>query len=173
MPDEDIEAIAEIVLRGEDDYVLPEELVTEPVEPVAQPPEKNLAAQIAEMGMGQRLKLALRGNREARTILMRDPNRMVQRFLIQNPRLTDDEVIMMAKNRNFDREILGRIGSRKEWARNYQVRLALVTNPKTPLNVAISFVSTLLERDVRLLAKNKNIPAAVTGKAKRLMSERG
>ena len=173
MPEEDIEAIAEVVLRGEDDYVLPEELVEEPVEPVAQPPDRNLAAQIREMGVGQRLKLALRGNREARQILMRDTNRIIQRFLIQNPRLTDDEVIMIAKNRNFDREILARIGSKKEWARNYQVRLALVTNPKTPLNVAIGFVSTLLERDIRLLAKNKNIPAAVTGKAKRLIQERG
>lgn len=168
MPDQDIEVIAERVLRGEDGYPVPEELLQEPSEP----PAKNLAAQIADMGIGQRLKLALHGNRETRAILMRDPNTIVQRFLIQNPRLTDEEVIMMARNRNLNREILGRIGAKREWTRNYQVRLALVGNPKTPLSIAIGFVSTLMERDIRLLAKNKNIPAAVTGKAQRLIADR-
>ena len=69
----------------------------------------------------------------------------------------------MAKNRNIDAELLRKIGDHKQWPRNYQVRLALVTNPKTPLATAMHFVSSLHERDIRLLAKSKNVSATVVG----------
>ena len=79
----------------------------------------------------------------------------------------------LAKNRNADRELLDEVCRRKEWVSNYQVRLALATNPKTPLSVAVRFVPTLLPRDLRQLAKSKNVPTAVCGMAKRLVIERG
>ena len=53
------------------------------------------------------------------------------------------------------------------------MRLALATNPKTPLAMAVRFVPTLLPRDLRQLAKSKNVPAAVCGMAKRLVIDRG
>jgi hypothetical protein len=165
--EEDLEAVARAVLNDEDGYSPPPELINEP-----SPPSKNLAAEIAALRMGQKLKLALRGNRDVRTILMRDPSVMVQRFLIENPRLTEEEVIAMAKSRTVDAEILGRIAKRQDWLRNYQVRLSLVTNPKTPQAVAMRFVSGLLDRDVRMLAKSRNVPSAVTGAARRIVQGR-
>lgn len=166
----ELQAIAESIERGEDAYVLPEELLVEP-EP-GKPTNKSLYAQIQTMTVGERIKLALRGNRDARMILIRDPNRLIQRFVLQNPRVTDDEIIVIARNRNLDAEILRRIGEHKSWSRNYQVRLGLVTNPKTPLATALHFAGALVERDLRLLAKSKSVSATVVTQVRRILMQR-
>ena len=111
----------------------------------------------------------LRGNRETRTVLIRDTSVMVQRFLIENPRLTEDEVATIAKSRNIVSEILGRIAKNREWMRNYLVRQALVGNPRTPIGIAVGLVATLQERDQRMLAKSHNVPSAVTSTARRIL----
>lgn len=166
----ELDSIAESIERGDDPYVVPEEFIEEPEE--GKPVNKSLYSQILDMTVGERLKLALKGNRDARSILIRDPNRLIQRFVLQNPRITDDEIVMLARNRNIDIELLRKIGEHKYWPRNYQVRLALVTNPKTPLATALHFVSTLHERDIRFLAKSKNVSATVTTQARRLLLQR-
>jgi hypothetical protein len=166
----DLAALAEQIEQGQDSIAVPDELLDEAA---PRRPGRNLQAEIQAMPTGERLKLALRGNRDARTLLLRDSNRIVQRFVLQNPRITEDEVLALAKNRNIDRELLDIVCRRKEWVGNYQVRLALATNPKTPLAAAVRFVPTLLPRDLRQIAKSKNVPAAVCGMAKRLVIERG
>lgn len=166
----DLDEVAKAIIEGRDPYVLPSELLDDVVEPEA--PKQGLQARIAQMKVGERLKLALKGGRDARTILIRDSNLLVQRFVLQNPRISDEEVVAVAKNRTAERELLETIGKKKEWINNYQVRLALVTNPKTPVTIAVPFVRTLLVRDLRLLAKSKNVPVAVNGAAKRLVIER-
>jgi hypothetical protein len=167
---EELQAIADSIERGDDPYVVPQELLEEPDE--GKPASPSLYNQILHMTVGERIKLALKGNRDARMILIRDPNRLIQRFVLQNPRITDDEVVMLARNRNLDMELLRRIGDHKYWPRNYQVKLALVTNPKTPLAIALHFVSSLMERDIRFLAKSKNVSATVSTQAKRMLLQR-
>lgn len=166
----ELEAIAESIERGDDPYVVPEEMLVEPED--GKPANKSLYAQILSMTVGERLKLALKGNRDARSILIRDPNRLIQRFVLMNPRLTDEEVIGIARNRNIDTEILRIVGEHKGWPRNYQVKLGLVTNPKTPLATAIRFVSGLMERDMRMLAKSKNVSATVVAQVRRILMQR-
>jgi hypothetical protein len=166
----DLDEVALAIIEGRDDYVLPSELLDDVVEPDA--PKQNLQARITAMKIGERLKLALNGGRDARAILIRDPNLLVQRFVLQNPRISDEEVVAVAKNRTAERELLEMISKKKEWINNYQVRLSLVTNPKTPITIAVRYVRTLLVRDLRLLAKSKNVPVAVNGAAKRLVIER-
>jgi len=172
MPDdEDLNALAEVIQQGRDDIVVPPELLEE--HPPAPSTGRNLQAEIQAMRVGERLKLALKGNRDARVFLLRDANRLVQRFVLQNPRISDDEIIGLAKNRNIERELLEDICRRKEWVTKYQIRLALATNPKTPVMLALRFVPTLHPRDLRQLAKSKNVPSAICGMAKRLVIDRG
>jgi hypothetical protein len=167
---EDLEAIARSIERGEDPYVVPGDLLEEPEK--GQPLSKSLYAQILEMPVGERIKLALKGNRDARMILIRDTNRLIQRFVLQNPRISDEELIMIARNRNVEGEVLRLIGEHKNWPRNYQVRLGLVTNSKTPLATALHYVGTLSERDLRFLAKSKNVSATVVSQARRLLAQK-
>ncbi|HVO22813.1 MAG TPA: hypothetical protein VMW56_04215 [Candidatus Margulisiibacteriota bacterium] len=166
----EFQAIAESVERGDDPYVVPQELIDEPED--GKPINKSLYNQILHMSVGERIKLALKGNREARAILIRDANRLIQNFVLQNPRITDDEIAMLARNRNTDAELLRKIGDHRLWPRNYQVRLALVTNPKTPMATAMHFVGSLQERDIRLLAKSKNVSSTVSSQAKRILFQR-
>jgi hypothetical protein len=168
--DAEVHAIAERIERGDDPYTVPEEMLVEP-EP-NKPVNKSLYNLIVHMTVGERVKLALKGNRDARMILIRDPNRLIQRFVLQNPRISDEEILMIARNRNLETDLLRLIGEHKYWPRNYQIKLALVANPKTPLAIALRFVSSLMERDVRFLAKSKNISATIATQARRLLMQR-
>jgi hypothetical protein len=170
LDDAEVEAIAESIEHGDDPYTVPEEMLVEP-EP-DKPVNKSLYNQIANMTVGERVKLALKGNREARMILIRDPNHLIQHFVLQNPRITDDEVLAIARNRNLDTDLLRQMGEHKHWPRNYQIKVALVTNPKTPLATALRFVSSLMERDVRFLAKSKNVSSVIATQASRMLMQR-
>jgi hypothetical protein len=165
--------IARAVEAGSDGIAVPAELLVEPEAHAAQPaPAKTLVAQIAAMGIAEKIKLALRGNKDARTILLRDSNKLIRRFVMLNPRLGDSEVLSLARNRNADEEMLRTIADKREWMRNYQVRLALATNPKTPLVIALRQVQVLGERDLRQLARSKNVPETVAAHARRLLLTR-
>lgn len=168
--DEDFEALVEQIRLGQDDISLPDELLRELGLDSEQ--AKNLFVLIQGMTVGEKLKLALKGGRDARQILIRDSNKMIQRFVLENPRLTEDEVAGMCRNRNTDSDILRIVGDNREWTRNYQIRLGLSQNPKTPISVALNFVGNLVERDVRMIAKSKNVSSAIAGKARRLLVER-
>jgi hypothetical protein len=166
----DEDEIAAEVVAGTDTIAVPEELLEE--SPVA-PPSPTLLQAIQMMGVSEKIKLALRGSRDARVQLIRDPNRLIRRFVLQNPRVTDDEIIVIAKNRTADDELLRIISDSRDWTKNYQVRLALVTNPKTPLALALRFLASLHERDIRRLAKSKNVSGTIATQAKRLVLRKG
>jgi len=152
--------LARRIEAGEDGIAVPAELVEEPEERKAPPPQMTMAGKI---------KLALRGNRDARLILIRNTNKLLRRFVLLNPRIGEDEVIAVTRNKSADDELLRMIAERREWMRNYQVRLGLATNPKARLPVALRQVGTLEERDLRIIAKSKNVPAAVSAQARRLL----
>ena len=167
---ENEEAIAAAVEAGTDGIVVPAALVDEPDKGASV--EKTLLQKLQDMPVAEKIKLALRGNRETRMLLLRDANRMIRRFVLQNPRIGDDEIIAITKNRSADEELLRIIGDSREWTKNYQVRLSLTTNPKTPLVLALRFVSGLGDRDIRTLAKSKNVSSTVSAAAKRIVNNR-
>ena len=167
MADEDEVSIAAAVEAGTDVIAVPTQLVEEPAEGKAV--EKSLLEQLQLMTVSERIKLAPRGNREVRALLLRDPNRLIRRFVLQNPRIRDDEIIALAKNRSADDELLRTIADSREWMKNYQVRLSMVTNPKTPLVAALRFLNGLQDRDIRMLAKSRNVSATVANAAKRIV----
>jgi hypothetical protein len=160
--------IAAAVAAGTDTIEVPTELLDELPEP-----NPTLLQRIQTMGVSEKIKLALRGNREARMHLIRDSNSLIRRFVLQNPRVGDEEIIALAKNRSADDELLRIIAQSRDWTKNYQIRHALVSNPKTPLVLALRFVSTLSERDIRALAKSKNVSQTIASQAKRIILHKG
>jgi hypothetical protein len=168
--EDNAEAIAAAVVAGTDGIVVPTGLVDEPERGVAV--EKTLLQKLQDMPVAEKIKLALRGNRETRMLLLRDANRLIRRFVLQNPRVGDDEIIAITKNRSADEELLRIIADSREWTKNYQVRLSLTTNPKTPLVLALRFVNGLGDRDIRSLAKSKNVSATVSAAAKRIVNSK-
>lgn len=162
--DAEARQIAETVIAGTDAIPVPADLIEDV--PVV---EKSLMHRLSLLPVNGRIKLALCGAREVRMLLLRDGNRMVRRFVLKNPRITDDEIIALSRNRTAEEEILREIAENRDWTKNYQVRLGLVTNPKTPLVLALRFVPALMERDIRMLAKSKNVSATIASQARRIV----
>jgi hypothetical protein len=127
----------------------------------------GLFRKIAAMSLAEKLRLALRCDKECRTILIRDASRVVQLAVISNQRISEGEVIAIAGIRSLDEEVLRRIANNRDWIKQYQVRLMLAKNPKTPASVSTRLLGTLLRQDLRLLARSKDVSMAVANAARR------
>jgi len=133
----------------------------------------NLYALIQQMSVFQKIKLARLGNKEARGLLVRDRNKVVAVAAISSPKITDNEIASFAQSRNVSDEVLRIISNSRHWTRNYQVKLALATNPKTPQPTAMKFTNFLQENDLRAIVKSKDVPSAVSTHARRILMKKG
>jgi hypothetical protein len=124
------------------------------------------------LNIGQKIKLSIMGNREARTILIKDPNRIVSKAVLKNPRLTDSEIVIISQSKIVNEEILREIADSRKWARLYQVKLALVNNPKTPPHVSINLIRQLRDFDLKNLRWNKNLPGVISTAVKQIIEDR-
>lgn len=142
---------------------------------VKKPPEErtqSILQRIQKLSISERIHLAMRGGKEIRTILLRDPNKEVTLTVLDNPKITDTEIELIAKSRSIADEALRKITKKREWMKNYSVVISLVTNPKTPPGIAIPLISELKTRDLAILEKNKNVVEGVRATAKKLLRAR-
>jgi hypothetical protein len=133
---------------------------------------ETLLKQVAHMNVVQRLTLALKGNREARMILIKDPNKLVQRCVLQSPRLTDMEVESFAKMTNLSEEVFRVISLTRKFMKSYVIMKNLVNNPKTPLDISLHLIPRLNANDLKLLTTNKNIPDTLRSVAVKMQRQR-
>ena len=133
---------------------------------------KAVFQQIAIMSIKERVMLAIKGTREARMILVRDPNRIVACAVLRNPRLTDSEIDYISSIKTAPEDVLRQIGMNRAWARSYTVIHNLVRNPRTPIALSLNFLNRIQPRDLRVLASNKNIPDVIRTMANRLYLKR-
>jgi hypothetical protein len=139
-------------------------------------PEKkfeSLYSQVQEMSISEKVKLASLGNKEARNLLIKDANKLIQQAVINSPKITDEEIISHAGNRNLSKEIPRMIAAKKEFIKNYRVKLALVNNAKTPVPTSLKLLGLLMEKDLRKIAKSKNVSSVIARTAQRTLSSRG
>ncbi len=135
--------------------------------------EGNLYAAIQDMTVMQKIKLARIGGKGARSLLIRDRNRIVATAVLGSPKLTETEVITFAQNRSIGDELLRIISNTREWTKNYQIKLALSMNPKTPIPQAVKFLNYLQDRDLRKLMKSKDVPRNISTHARRILEKKG
>jgi hypothetical protein len=133
---------------------------------------ETLMQKIQKLSVGQRIQLALRGGREIRNILAKDTNKEVSLSVLENAKITDTEVEMIAKNRSSLEEALRRIAKNREWMKKYAIVIALATNPKTPPGIAVALVGEIKTKDLVMIEMNKNVCEAVRAAAKRLLKFR-
>ncbi len=141
-------------------------------QPSTEEDRATLFLKIQRMTVAERMKLALLGNKEVRSILIRDPVRSVQVCVIQNPRITDAEVERIASSRSVDEEVLRLILKNREWLKYYSVKVALVNNPRTPIKESLRLLGHLREKELKDVARSRNLPNPVVVGAKKLLSER-
>ncbi len=151
---------------------IPVELLTEGEGSLTQEEFKSLYQQILTMSVPAKVALALKGNKEARTWLIRDSNKVVQQAVLNSPKLTDGEVETIAKMRSIPDELVRIMARNKEWMKKYPILKALATNPKTPPGISITLITLLLDFDLKMLLKDKNVSEVVRREARRLWDAR-
>jgi hypothetical protein len=143
-------------------------------------PEPDLEAQASKaakvpmnkMTIPMKVRLATLGNAFARSQLIRDPLRVVAMAAIKAPGVTDGEASKYASNQALSDDVIQYIADRREWTKLYNVKLALVQNPKTPMQASVRFMSHLREKDLRNVSRSKSVPTAVAAQARKLLSAR-
>ena len=129
---------------------------------------QTLLQRLAKMTVAQRVQFAIKGGSEARRTLIRDSNKVVQRAVLQSPRLTDQEVEAFASMSSLTDEVLRLIANNRNFRKNYAVVRNLINNPKTPLDVTLHMLPMLNAVDLKRLTTNKNVPETLRTTAMKL-----
>jgi hypothetical protein len=132
----------------------------------------NMTQRIMQMSVSQKIKLATLGNQEARTLLLRDSNKLVCMAAVTSPRISDGEIIGLANSRTVNADVLRYIYTNREFTRTYIIKASLVKNPKVPLPTALKMMFTLQEKDIKELARDRNVPQTIQSQAKAFMMKK-
>jgi len=152
----------------EDTHRIDETSGTEVVEDRFQPLHQRLAT----MTVSQKIRRAMLGTATERLILVRDSNRLVAEAAVKSPSIQENEIARISASRSVCEDVLRTIALDREWTRSHQVKVNLVQNPRTPFVFAAKLIPHLREHELKMLAKNKNVPGAVAVAAKQQLSRR-
>jgi hypothetical protein len=130
---------------------------------------KGLTQRLSFMTVAERMKVAMQGSREERSVLVRDPAKLVAVAVLSSPKVTESEVESFAKMANVSEEVLRIIGTTRSWCKNYGVAASLARNPKTPLAISLTMLGRLVERDVKMIATDRNVPEPLRLAARKAM----
>jgi hypothetical protein len=125
--------------------------------------------QLQEMAVADKIKMALTGDKEWRTLLIRESNKQVNTAVLKNPRISEGEVLTVAKNRSSSDELIRIILLNRDWVKLYEMKKALVVHPRTPLQTAMRYMTFLSEKDIRELAKSREVGQAIVNNARRML----
>ncbi len=125
---------------------------------VAGEDEGTTMQRIARLNVAQRIALAMKGSREERVVLIRDPNKIVAVAVLSSPKMTETEIESIAKMASVSDEILRIIANTRQWMKRYSVMAALARNPKTPVAISMNLLPRLTEKDLRALSADRNVP---------------
>lgn len=144
------------LLEAEDAATGPEEAETDP-------------RVLSTLSIIRRMKLAVKGTREQRAQLIRDSSKLVSAAVLSSPKLTEAEVESFAKMANVAEDVLRIISMNRNWMKNYGVVVGLARNPKTPPAISMRLLSRLNERDMKLIAMDRNVPESLRLAARKYM----
>jgi hypothetical protein len=136
--------------------------------------EKKLSifSQILVMSVSDKVKLAFKGGKTERVILVRDHNKLVCSAVMRNPRMSELEVEGIATMRNVEEEVLRIISMKREWSSKYNIAVSLARNPKCPVGVVLSLINRLTLRDLKGLKDDKGVSDTVRSLARKMYLQR-
>jgi hypothetical protein len=148
MPDIDVEADAPLIDEQEDEAEEDED-------------RETALQKLNKMGFTERLKAAVKGSREMRAILIRDPNKMISSAVLSSPKMSEPEVAGIARMGSVSEDVLRIIAHNRAWLKNYSIVLALIKNSKTPLGLSLNLMQRLTNKDCAMLSVDRNVPEAL------------
>lgn len=120
-----------------------------------------------ELKVAEKIKMGLTGDKEWRSIMLKESNKLIQGAVMKNPRITDGEVLMVAKNKTSSDDLIRMILLNKDWVKNYEIKKALLVHPKTPPPKALRFISYMTLKDIKDLAKSRQVSNIVSTAARK------
>lgn len=114
-----------------------------------------------EENITQKILRALRGSKFERMELIKSSHKLIRQAVLLNPKITEEEIILVTSYKSTETDVLSKISQNSEWLKNYKIRYNLVTNPKTPHTAALRLLPTLFKKDIRNIAKNRDVPYAI------------
>ena len=139
-----------------------------PEEPGPADPEHK---SISSLSVLERMKLAMKGTREQRSVLVRDSNKLVAAAVLSSPKVNEAEIEAFTKMGNVTEDVLRIIGQNRAWTKNYAIILGLCKHPKTPPAIAMSFVQRLNEKDLKALTTDRNAKEGLRLLAKKMITK--
>ena len=133
---------------------------------------KSVLQKIAALTVGERVQLAMKGNKDERFILVRDGAKVVPQAVLESPKLTDTEAEMFASMKNVQEVVFRGLSSKRKFVKNYRIQRNLAFNPKVPIDLALGLVNNLLLSDLKSLSINKEVPDTVRKAALRLFAQK-
>jgi hypothetical protein len=127
----------------------------------------SVVQRLANMSVPEKVQAAMKGTREMRAMLIRDPNKMVSLAVLSCPKVTETEIESFARMGSVGEDVLRTIGQTRAWVKSYNVVLSLVRNSKTPLATSMMLLNRLNESDVRRLSIDRNVPEQLRIAARR------
>ncbi|MCB1153942.1 HEAT repeat domain-containing protein [bacterium] len=148
------------------------DLIDDP-ENVGEAEKTSMMKRILSMNFVDRLLLALKGNSEARRILIKSPSKTIQDCVMRNNKLTTNEIRDFARERSSSQNVIEAICRNREWTSNYEILNALCWHPKTPRAHVARLIQRLQLRDLLQLTRSKMVPAQTASQARALLLRRG
>jgi hypothetical protein len=150
-----------IAVAAADASASDEPLIDAAPEPPSAPEDEDSQStlqRIAGMSVAHRIGLAMKGSREERAILIRDPNKIVAVAVLSSPKMTETEIESIAKMASISDELLRIIANNRAWTKRYGVVVALARNPKTPVAISMNLLARLTDKDLRSISADRNVP---------------
>ena len=132
----------------------------------------GVVKKIARMKVAQRVKLALLGTREERSLLIRDTSRVVFRAVLGSPKITDFDIEGFATLKNVSQEVLRLISMSRRFMKNYTIVKNLALNPRTPIDVSLPLLNRLLPNDLRAVGNSRDVPETLRKMGQKLIRSR-
>jgi hypothetical protein len=148
------------------------EIPNDPPETVSEEKWENIYEKLMGLNTQQKIRLAHVANLPIRMLLIQSPIKVISLAVLKNPKLTESEVFRYSQQKNLVEDILLGIARDPKWIKNYPIKLAIVSNPKTPLSVSVSFLSHLHDNDLKALSRDKNVSTVLSRAAHQMLIKR-
>jgi len=164
--------IKENVVEKEEAPKFAPELIHDFQENYTDTQRENLFQKIQQMSPREKVRLAIFGNREVRSLLIHDPNKLISLNVLKNAKLNESEILHYAQKRDLSEDIILAIARDQRWRKSYSIKCAVASNPKTPLSVVFHLLPQLHERDLKSLSRDKGVSSVLKRKAQEILHKR-
>lgn len=124
-----------------------------------------------EITLGERRAWARKHDRAVLARLLFDPDPGVVANLLNNPRITEADVLRVASRRPTVAPVLQTVFRHARWGRTRPVQMALVLNPYTPVDTACGLVGLLDRESVRKVRRDLAVHPVVRTTAAIILGE--